>query len=345
MFKLILAKQMFYMHRRDFWVIVGLSFFSVLGAQEKYTRENYIDTYADLAMREMVRTGIPASITLAQGCLESDNGNSRLARDAKNHFGIKCHDDWKGRKIYHDDDERNECFRKYKNVEESFTDHSDFLTTKSRYAELFELKPDDYKAWARGLKKAGYATSSKYADHLINIIEENQLYDYDLLVLNREPGPLTPAETPFITVSHREILTNNRTEYIVVKPGDTPGSLREELALFPWELFRYNDIDRSVALDSGMVIYLQPKRWKAESGSEFHEVKEGETLWQISQLYGVKLSRIRRMNGLTAGEEPVVGGSLWLRRSNPLSEKNIEKPVEPELKEDASEMQFEFDEF
>jgi flagellum-specific peptidoglycan hydrolase FlgJ len=138
--------------------------------KRKITRSEYIETYKGLAMTEMRRTGIPASITLAQGILESGNGNSTLAVKANNHFGIKCHD-WNGPSIKQDDDRKNECFRKYRNPEKSYKDHSDFLTGRSRYAFLFDLKPDDYKAWARGLKKAGYATSSSYASALIKIIE------------------------------------------------------------------------------------------------------------------------------------------------------------------------------
>ena len=150
--------------------------------KKSMTREDYIKTYSDLAMKEMARVGIPASITLAQGCLESGNGNSTLATRGNNHFGIKCHD-WTGKKIYHDDDSRNECFRSYDSPYESYMDHSQFLTTRDRYASLFELKPHDYRGWARGLKSAGYATANNYATLLIKIIEENELYRYDLLVL------------------------------------------------------------------------------------------------------------------------------------------------------------------
>ena len=148
----------------------------------KMTRKEYIDTYKELAMREMVNTRIPASITLAQGILESGDGNSTLARKANNHFGIKCHD-WKGKRVKYDDDKRNECFRKYKSVEESYKDHSEFLSTRYRYAFLFDYEQYDYKAWAKGLKKAGYATSPTYSKALIKLIEENELYVYDQQVL------------------------------------------------------------------------------------------------------------------------------------------------------------------
>ncbi|MGD2034569.1 MAG: glucosaminidase domain-containing protein, partial [Bacteroidales bacterium] len=165
-------------------LIISLLFPLAAAAQNgrKMTRSEYIETYKELAMREMETHGIPASITLAQGILESGDGNSTLARRANNHFGIKCHD-WKGKSIKHDDDARNECFRKYKSAEESYEDHSEFLSTRGRYSFLFEYEQDDYKAWAKGLKKAGYATSPTYSKALIKVIEENQLFTYDQLVI------------------------------------------------------------------------------------------------------------------------------------------------------------------
>ena len=296
--------------------VVFLFIAAMASGQSDNTRELYIEKYAELAMKEMVRTGIPASIKLAQACLESDNGNSRLARDAKNHFGIKCHD-WTGRKIYHDDDEDDECFRKYRNEEESFIDHSEFLTSKSRYAELFELKPDDYKAWARGLKRAGYATSNSYADLLIKIIEENELYRYDELVLAGQfnPGEYVPVmPEPGYT---RPLFTNNRIEYVISEAGDTPESLRAELDLYPFEIYRYNDLKRGEVLDSGMIIYLQPKRCRAERGMEMHKVVEGETMADVSQLYGVRLKRLYRMNNIPPESALEAGTILWLRSSKP----------------------------
>ena len=145
---------------------------------------DYIGTYKDIAIRKMEEYKIPASITLAQGILESGNGLSELTRKANNHFGIKCHSSWKGQKVYHDDDRRNECFRKYPSAEGSFNDHSKFLTGRGRYEFLFDLRPDDYKAWAKGLKKAGYATDRKYPKKLISFIENFELYKYDELVLD-----------------------------------------------------------------------------------------------------------------------------------------------------------------
>ncbi len=194
---------------------------------KKYTpssRQAYIDRYSNLAIKEMLRTGIPASITLAQAVLESGNGNSTLARNSKNHFGIKCHSDWKGKTFTWDDDKKNECFRKYNSVEDSYRDHSDFLKNKSRYGFLFDLKPSDYKAWSKGLKKAGYATNPKYANLLIDIIEDNDLTVYDKgkvskkkeKVAQASPTIVTPppsSNAPVITATTSTITTsNNKTK-------------------------------------------------------------------------------------------------------------------------------------
>lgn len=342
----------------------------VLGAQDlvsqdegKITREKYLETYGDLAMKEMKRTGIPASITLSQGCLESDNGNSTLSADGNNHFGIKCHDDWQGGRMYHDDDKRRECFRKYRSAYESYVDHSIFLTTKSRYEFLFDLKPDDYKGWAKGLQKAGYATSNKYSDLLIKIIEENELDAYDKMVLSGEykPGklidkvPKTEKKAAQGSTS-RTIYKNNRIDYIIAQKGDTPEMLRKELELYPKEIYRYNDLSKGTALDSGMVIYLQPKRLHAEKGIETHEVQEGESMRDISQSYGVKLRNLYMMNNLEMDTEPDPGTILNLRkgirlergeRTKPLREKGerkwLQREKPQEETEDQGEMEFEFD--
>lgn len=336
------------MRMKRILIFVVIVWSGVVHAQAKMSREEYIETYADLAMKEMVRTGIPASIKLAQGCLESDNGNSRLAVDARNHFGIKCHD-WTGRKIHHDDDENDECFRRYRTVNDSYIDHSDFLTGKPRYAELFLLKKDDYQGWARGLKKAGYATNNQYADMLIRIIEENELYKYDEMVL---AGRLRPGRSDShlaarpSTGASRDILVNNRIEYIIIQPGDTPELLREEMDLYPGEIYRYNDISRNTPLDSGMVIYLQPKRWKAERGNEIHIVSEGQTLWEISQIYGVKMSRLYRINHLQEEDYLEPGTEIWLRKRKPSGEIFPDRspvPREEIPARDSTETEFEFE--
>lgn len=316
----------------------------VHGQSSKQTsRDSYVRTYSELAMKEMARVGIPASITLAQGCLESNNGNSRLALKGNNHFGIKCHE-WTGRKIYHDDDARNECFRSYDSPYESYIDHSEFLTTKTRYASLFELKPHDYRGWAKGLKKAGYATASNYATLLIQIIEDNELYRYDVLVLEGGMGMGIDSTTQVSGHSYhtvRDVLMNNGIEYILVEPGDTPESIRDEMDLYHNELYRYNNLYKGVRLEPGQIIYLQPKRRKAARGNEIHVVEEGQTMYDISQIYGVKIKHLYRMNLMTEGAQPLNGTEINLRKKKRGSLIKPE-PVPETLQED--EMQFRFEE-
>lgn len=342
--------------RKWIWVLPALILQGWVHGQRssEMSREDYVSTYASLAMREMVRSGIPASITLAQGCLESGNGNSRLARVANNHFGIKCHE-WDGKKIYHDDDRRNECFRVYGSPYESYLDHSAFLSTRNRYAFLFELDTDDYKGWARGLKKAGYATARNYDKLLIGIIQDNELYQYDRLVLSGdfEEGALAdlPDARPVTgegsasagtaaSASMREIRLNNNVEFVVTEPGDTPESLRDELDLYKNEIYRYNELEQGAGLEPGQIIYLQPKRRKAARGNETHMVQEGETLYAISQKYGVKLSSIYKFNQLVEGEEVPEGTRIYLRhkRREPLLK------LEPLEEEEGETMQFQFEE-
>lgn len=329
---------------RFIWVVLGMILhFNVYGqGGSNLTREAYIATFYELSMKEMARVGIPASITLAQGCLESDNGNSRLAVKANNHFGIKCHD-WTGKKIYHDDDARKECFRSYRSAYESYQDHSTFLTTKPRYASLFELKPHDYRGWAKGLKKAGYATASNYASLLIRIIEENELYKYDLLVLEGGMGTGTDSTSHLTDHGYstsRDVLLNNGVEYILVQPGDTPESLRVELDLYRNELYKYNNLYRGVALEPGQIIYLQPKRRKAAKGNEIHVVENGQTMYNISQIYGVKLKHLCRMNMMVEGEQPLSGTEIHLRKKKREPILKLE-PAEEQHEED--EMQFKFE--
>jgi len=213
---------------------------------EKYKKSNqdkvngftvdYIGNYKDIAIDKMVTYNIPASITLAQGILESGNGLSTLAKKSNNHFGIKCHSGWKGKKVYHDDDKRNECFRKYDSPEGSFNDHSLFLTSRGRYEFLFDLEPDDYKGWAKGLKKAGYATDRKYPKKLIAFIENFELYQYDDLVLDEKGYKRAKKETP--------IASNDRPEeYIIVNKGDTLYSISRSNNVSVDDLKRLNDLN------------------------------------------------------------------------------------------------------
>lgn len=303
---------------------------------------NYTADYSELAVSEMRRTGIPASITLAQGMIESDYGRSRLATEANNHFGIKCHNDWNGATIKHHDDKRNECFRKYPKPEESYYDHSDFLKSTSRYSSLFELSETDYKSWARGLKKAGYATNPDYANMLIRTIEENELWRYDLN--NKDSGkvsaksnsivnaaPIVKAEGIADTIMDENsdnfvvpgrvsrIKENNRIQYIVVNKEDTRESIEKDFGLLRWELPKYNELDSDFKIIPGQILYFQPKRDKAEPGREVHTAVKGDTMYSISQKYGIKLKRLYEMNRMDEGQEPGEGDKVWLRSLKPVS--------------------------
>ncbi len=293
--------------------------------KKRISREEYINSYSKLAIKEMKRSGVPASITLAQGMLESDNGNSTLARKANNHFGIKCHSTWNGKKYFHDDDEKQECFRKYKSVHQSFLDHSDFLRNGKRYKFLFDLKPDNYKAWARGLKKAGYATNPEYANLLIKIIKENKLYEYDTgkkikrskeAEEKKESKAVHLADVDNYTIGPigREVLQRNRIDYIIVKKEDTFYKITEEFDLILLQVYKYNDLPKDAVINEGDVLYIQPKRSKAEYKYEFHIVKEGETMYSISQLYGIKLKQLYKKNLMQVGNEPVTDQKIWLRK-------------------------------
>lgn len=307
-------------------LVVLSAFFTIstltLTAQSnhKFSTTDYVERYKDLAVKEMKRTGIPASITMAQGVLESGNGNSTLARKSNNHFGIKCHNNWNGKKVYHDDDRRNECFRKYNTVYESYVDHSDFLIGKQRYAFLFDLKTTDYKAWAHGLKKAGYATDPKYAHRLIDIIEKNKLYLLDEdKVWKRKDGKkrrMTVGKDHFVIKPFNTHATayNNGIKYIEVEDGDTFDAIAGEFGMRQWELYRYNDLPDNANIDSYRYLYIQPKKGRAHRKHEFHVVKEGETLHYISQKYGLKMKKLLRFNHLKEGARLKAGDRLNLRR-------------------------------
>jgi LysM repeat protein len=301
--------------------------------------QEYVNTYKDLAVTEMNRTGIPASITLAQGIIESDCGHSSLARQANNHFGIKCHDDWTGASVKHDDNSRNECFRKYARAEDSFYDHSDFIKSGSRYSFLFTYNSTDYKSWANGLKKAGYATNPDYANMLIRTIEENGLayFDRGYNVANLQtvksdsvkklPGNHPPDSTrkaviysnagPAVYAKAPRIMENNRIQYIIVKDGDTREKLENEFQLLRWELAKYNELHNDFVPVPGQILYLQPKRDRAEAGKEFYNAAEGDTMYLISQKYGVKLKKLYELNRMQEGTEPEAGKKIWLRNARP----------------------------
>ncbi len=311
------------------FVVLTLLFVSVIQLKaQSYSREDYINKYADLAVKEMKRVGIPASITLAQGMLESGNGNSTLAKKSNNHFGIKCHNDWDGKKVYHDDDSKGECFRKYKDVYESYLDHSDFLATRQRYASLFFLKPTDYKGWAHGLKKAGYATDPKYAKRLIEIIEVNNLHRFDsgdvvIAKNSRNNSNTTGASassgrsvdnfTVEAFASHKLGL-NNGIKYVTVQEQDSFDDICNEFGLKEWEIYAYNDLDDNANIHEQRYLYVQPKRNKAHYKHKVHRVKTGESLHYISQKYGVKINKLFKYNNLSKGDKIEEGQLIQLRK-------------------------------
>lgn len=262
------------------------------------TKEEYVENWRQSSVKQMIDFQIPASITLAQGILESGNGNSELAKKANNHFGIKCHD-WSGAKVYFDDDSKNECFRAYQNAEESFLDHSMFLKKQPRYSKLFLMETQDYKNWALGLKQAGYATNPKYADLLIEIIENLKLYELDKLGQITLKNEITKNEIQKSSelLSHNVLSHSNGVNYIVAKKGDSFYKIAKEFKLGLWQLYRYNDFGpRKEFLEAGDIIYLQPKKRRSKDRDANYELKQNSTLRHISELEAIKLQSLMKMN-------------------------------------------------
>lgn len=302
--------------------------------QKNFTRQDYIDRWKVTALKNMFEYNIPASITLAQGILESGNGNSSLTKNANNHFGIKCHG-WPGKGYYMDDDKKDECFRVYENAEASFEDHSQFLL-KKRYADLFKLKTTDYKGWAKGLKKAGYATNPQYAKRLIMIIEDNKLYKFDkytfseyLSLKKKSKNYRDEAIAESTTkksknynsldddlelefVKGRKILKHkNKIQYIVAKDGDDYKKIADDMKLGRWQILKYNDLAKNDKIIAGEIIFIQPKHSKSKTRS--HTVVNGDTYWSISQEYGIKLNKLLKKNSATANQKIKKGEKIKLR--------------------------------
>lgn len=311
---------------RQLLVIVCFLSLSANAFSSKYSTNDYIRKYKKLAIAEMKKYKIPASITLAQGILESGNGNSTLARKANNHFGIKCHDDWKGKTMKWTDDAHNECFRKYNKVDDSYRDHSKFLYNRDRYSKLFRLKITDYAGWAKGLQKAGYATNKQYSTLLIRVIEENRLYRYDdkkyqREVLNENDSALIIDDNKTLDSLNykgetlpgiqRKIFTNNNVRFIFAEKGDDFASIARDLKIYTWQISKYNDLEKTDKIKSGQIIYVQQKKNKATEKQ--HIVKTNETLHSISQLYGIKLSKLCKRNKLSKNSSLRQGQQLKLR--------------------------------
>ena len=268
---------------------------------QKQTPNEYIDKHKDLAIIEMHRSGVPASITLAQGVLESNSGNSRLAKYANNHFGIKCKGSWTGNVIYADDDAPEECFRAYESVLASYQDHSEFLRKNWRYHELFELKQTDYKGWSKGLRKAGYATNPQYGNILISLIERYDLAQYDKAAL---PRPSLPN-----IIVGKEV---NGLPVKTAKMGETVQSIAKDNYLKDKHIRKWNDLPSDAQITPGEIVYLKPKRRRG--AEEKHVVRKGEDMRDISQLYGIKLKHLYRKNRMDQGAEPQEGETLYMQK-------------------------------
>lgn len=303
--------------KRLFTIGIVLALSVTLNAQLRWNSryQAYIEKYKDLAIAEMLKYDIPASITLAQGLLESGAGMSELAIRGNNHFGIKCHD-WRGAATYHTDDEENECFRAYNDVYESYEDHSKFLARQPRYKSLFKLKRTDYKGWARGLKRCGYATSPTYATQLINIIELYKLHKFDkatkydrFMVSRSEIKGITPG------TNLHQIYIYNKNYYLTVRPGDTFRSIGKEVGISYKKIAKYNERDKDDTLVPGEVIYLKKKQKKADKvyKNRPHRVKAGESMYSIAQFYGIRTESLYKMNNLKPDYAIKVGDYLRVR--------------------------------
>lgn len=289
--------------------VVSVSLFGNIEAQNRNRLYmQYIDTYKDLAVSHQKKYKIPASITLAQGLLESGAGTGTLARKSNNHFGIKCHNKWVGARVYHDDDAKGECFRKYGHPKESYEDHSLFLTRNMRYAQLFELRSTDYKGWARGLQRCGYATDKAYASKLIQIIELYDLYQYDRRGRTSQDIPQLPkGYTP------HQVYRSSGLYYVEARPGDNLKNIGKEFGLSVKKLCSYNEIPKDYPLDQGMVIYLEKKNKKADKDYKRHVVSAGESMHDISQMYGIRIKHLYKMNRKDNEYVPAEGDVLILR--------------------------------
>lgn len=275
----------------------------------------YINRYADMAVDQMDRYGVPASITLAQGLLESRAGTSRLATRGNNHFGIKCGGIWSGPYMLVNDDAPNEKFRVYSSVAESYEDHSRFLRYGRRYAFLFDLRKTDYKAWARGLKKAGYATSPTYASALIELIERYDLHEYDKGRRKQHREETEKEKVQERAGAMHQVRRCNGQYYIVAREGDTYASLGRLMDVKEKKLRQYNDVDERYTLRAGDIVYLGKKSRHASKQMKrrYHVMESGESLYSISQRYGIRLASLCKMNPIDRNYHFSVGDEIRIR--------------------------------
>ena len=320
-----------------------LTAFGSLRAQVRQTREEYIDRYKSIAVAHMERYGIPASITMAQGILESDCGNSLLSMKSNNHFGIKCKRNWTGDKVYHDDDAKGECFRSYPTVEASYQDHAEFLDTQPRYDSLFAYASDDYRSWARGLKAAGYATAPDYAQRLVRIIEESQLYlldrpDGERLYaqrygLSRDPeewfssqssveelarteGAVDPDNYRVTINAHNgyNVYATNGVHYVLAKEGDTFENIGKKFRISARNLRKFNDLkDKKAQPMTHEVVYIERKKKRWEGNAHTHTCRQGETAYAVGQSYAIRTRSIEKLNKLKPGDTLEQGRQIRIK--------------------------------
>lgn len=285
---------------------------TVVSAQRKnQSYLKYIEKYNSLAIQHQSKYKIPASITLAQGILESGAGQSKLSRESNNHFGIKCHSDWKGGRVYHNDDLQGECFRKYRKVEDSYDDHSRFLAERSRYSSLFKLNITDYKGWARGLQKCGYATDRAYANKLIKLIEDYELYKYDTGKGGKKKKEKTKQQTG--PLHKRSIYKTHGLIYVYAIKNDSFEQIGLDLGFSAKKLRKYNEVPEDFPLQPGDIIYLQKKKKKADKPYYDHVVQIGESMHSIAQQYGIQIKSLYKMNKKQPDYIPAEGDVLKLR--------------------------------
>ena len=320
------------------FAILSLLTYTITSAQT-VSVEEYIAAYKDIAILEMKRSGIPASVTLAQGILETENGNSELVKKSNNHFGIKCKDTWTGASVFHDDDAAGECFRKYEKAEDSYKDHSDFLRSSSRYAFLFELDPSDYKGWAYGLKRAGYATNPHYPDILIKNIEDNNLQQYDLprttdgifagesKSVVKEIKPVNIAASTVNIAKSNEMNTGknlasikagktlfNGLKAVFVPKGTSLLAIATEFDITLIKLMDYNDLKADGLLKEEQWIFLEKKL--KQGNRDFYTAERGETLYGISQTNAIQLASLIEFNNIKEAEMIKRGTKIRLRPGN-----------------------------